>query len=168
VFINFSGHEDLHSLHGKAVALDIRDRHAPFPSLFIIHEMRVRGFHPFEPVSPDIADDVRWQDWISSSGVLRTDGGPHYFEREEPPSDEQEDVLGRLELEDLPANLANAPSGTRSLALNNDVIAEILAATRAMPSWKACEMEGMSWDGTAEENIKKYISSIGVGEDSCS
>jgi hypothetical protein len=168
VLVNFSGNGLLDSLHGKAVALDIRDRHAPFPSLFIIHEMRVRGFHPFEPVSPDIADDVRWQDWILSSGVLRADGGSHYFEREERPRDGRDSVFEQPEPQLLPMNPTNAPSGSRGLALNNDVIAEILAATRAMPSWKACEMEGMSWDGTAEENIKKYISSIGVGEDSCS
>jgi len=31
-----------------------------------------------------------------------------------------------------------------------------------MPSWKACEVEGTSWTGTAEENIQKYISSIGA------
>jgi hypothetical protein len=33
----------------------------------------------------------------------------------------------------------------------------ILTASREMPSWEACELvEGTSWDGTAEENIKKY------------
>jgi len=31
-----------------------------------------------------------------------------------------------------------------------------------MPSWKACQMDGTSWAGTAEENIQKYVSSIGV------
>jgi len=51
------------------------------------------------------------------------------------------------------------------LALNPDVIADILAATRAMPSWKACQMEGTGWTGTAEENIQKYVSSIGVQDD---
>jgi hypothetical protein len=55
-------------------------------------------------------------------------------------------------------------SGQCTLALNADVIADILgiAATHAMPSWKACEIEGMSWTGTVEENIQKYASSIGV------
>lgn len=40
----------------------------------------------------------------------------------------------------------------------------ILAATRAMPSWKACQMEGASWSGTTEENIEKCVSTIGVEE----
>jgi hypothetical protein len=49
-------------------------------------------------------------------------------------------------------------SGTRHLELNEKVIADILAATHAMPSWKECEMEGTSWTGTAEENKQKYLS----------
>ena len=43
--------------------------------------------------------------------------------------------------------------GTYKLELNDNVIADTLTATRAMPSWKACEIEGTSWTGTAEENI---------------
>jgi hypothetical protein len=46
--------------------------------------------------------------------------------------------------------------------MNADVIAEILTATHAMPSWKACQVDGTSWTGTAQENIEKYVSSIGV------
>jgi hypothetical protein len=61
---------------------------------------------------------------------------------------------------------AGGPSSDRTLVLNADVIAEILAATRAMPSWKACVMEGTSWTGTAEENIQKYVSSLGVQDHS--
>lgn len=70
VLINYSGREELQPFHGKAVALDIKDRHVPFPSLFIIHEMRVRGFHPFEPVSPAVPDDILWQGWILSKEVF--------------------------------------------------------------------------------------------------
>ncbi|KAF8338519.1 hypothetical protein F5887DRAFT_982643 [Amanita rubescens] len=58
--------------------------------------------------------------------------------------------------------MMTASSSQHTLALNADVIADILAATRAMPSWKACQVEGTDWTGTAEENIQKYISSIGV------
>jgi hypothetical protein len=71
VFVNYSGKPSLQQFHGKAIALDIRDRHAPFPSTFIIHETRVRGFHPFRPVAPAMPDDSPWQDWIPlESGVL--------------------------------------------------------------------------------------------------
>jgi len=45
----------------------------------------------------------------------------------------------------------------RSLpCLYEHTIEAILTATLEMPSWKACELEGTSWDGTAEENIEKY------------
>ena len=50
VFINYADEPSLSKFHGKAVALDIKDHHALFPSLFIIHEMRIQGFHPpFHP-----------------------------------------------------------------------------------------------------------------------
>ncbi|KAG2075212.1 hypothetical protein BDR04DRAFT_1150510 [Suillus decipiens] len=70
VFVNFSGDDNLQQFHGKAIALDMKDHHAPFPSLFIIHEMRVRGYHPFQPIAPAMPDDIPWQDWISSDGVF--------------------------------------------------------------------------------------------------
>ena len=157
MFINYSGHEYLQKFHGKAIALDIKDRYAPFPSLFIIHEIRVRGFHPFQPVAPTVPDDILWQDWILSGQVF--DNTSNSFKRDSlPPNDN-----GRSAEAQLPFHpMTTAPSSQRTLALNADIIADILAATRAMPSWKACEVEGTSWTGTAEENIQKYISSIGA------
>ena len=160
VFVNYSNHPDLQSFHGKAVALDIRDRHAPFPSLFIIHEMRVRGFHPFEPVSPAISHELSWQDWILSDGVFDDTSGS--FNRAPPPDNGNADNRSSAQ-----PRLPTTSAGDRSsvglmLELNASVIAEILSVTRAMPSWKTCQMEGTSWTGTAEENIQKYVSSIGV------
>ena len=32
-----------------------------------------------------------------------------------------------------------------------------------LPNWKSATVEGLTWEGTAEENSKKYISSVGVG-----
>ncbi|KIL62167.1 hypothetical protein M378DRAFT_81621 [Amanita muscaria Koide BX008] len=157
VFINYSGHEYLQQFHGKAIAIDIKDRYAPFPSLFIIHEMRVRGFHPFQPVAPTVPDDILWQDWISSGQVF--DNASNSFKHDSlPPNDNDRSAEAQLPFHPM----TTASSSQRTLALNADVIADILAATRAMPSWKACEVEGTSWTGTAEENIQKYISSIGA------
>ncbi|KAI0260579.1 hypothetical protein BC834DRAFT_1012023 [Gloeopeniophorella convolvens] len=151
------------------VALDSRDRHAPFPALFIIHGMRVRGFYPFRPIAPAVDDDPPWQDWILSDGVADASG-----------------ALIREHLEDSnPGSVASASAadiqlpqvqpqtdadgglgdGKMALALNQDVIADILAATRAMPSWKACVMEGTSRSGTAEENRQKYASMFGLQEE---
>ena len=84
VLVNYSNRVRLRPFHGKAVALDVGDRHAPFPGLFIIHEMRVRGHHPFAPVTLDVPDEIPWQDWLVSKGVVRSDG---YFNRECPPLD---------------------------------------------------------------------------------
>lgn len=39
--------------------------------------------------------------------------------------------------------------------LNQDTIADILTATRESASWKACVLEGTSWNGTAEENTRE-------------
>jgi hypothetical protein len=58
VFVNYSGESALQQFHGKAIALDITDRYAIFPSLFIIHEMRVRGHHPLGPVCPVMPDAI--------------------------------------------------------------------------------------------------------------
>ncbi|KAI0249131.1 hypothetical protein BJV78DRAFT_1378325 [Lactifluus subvellereus] len=154
VFVNYSGHPDLQQFHGKAIALDITQRYAPFPSLFIIHEWRVRGFHPFKPTQPTMPNEIAWQDWIISDGVFDSASGS--FNRN-PSSD-----ISSQQLQLQPMNAGETSSGGHTLALNADVIADILAATHAMPSWKACQMEGTSWTGTAEENIQKYVSSIRI------
>lgn len=161
VFINYSNTPELQPYHGKAVALDIRDRYVPFPSLFIIHEIRTRGFNPFEPVSPAISDDLSWQDWILSGGVFDDVSGS--FIRGRPPGNGNDNIRGSARTQPLPTAIAGggSPVGL-TLELNSDVVADILSITRAMPSWKACQMEGTSWTGTAEENIQKYVSSVGV------
>ena len=161
VLINYANDSDLQPYHGKAIALDIRDSHVPFPSLFIIHEMRVRGYHPFQPVSPVVFHDLPWQDWITSDGVFDETSGS--FKRARLPGNGNDDNGGSVQSQ-LPTTSAGDTGSSAELKveLNSDVIAEILSATRAMPSWKACQMEGSSWTGTAEENTEKYVSSIGV------
>lgn len=49
VFVNYSNQPELQQFHGTVVGIESDDAHAPFSSLFIIHEMRVRGFRPFQP-----------------------------------------------------------------------------------------------------------------------
>ncbi|KIJ48099.1 hypothetical protein M422DRAFT_28569 [Sphaerobolus stellatus SS14] len=126
ISINYSGAEVLEEFHGKAVALDINDRYAPFPSIFIIHAMRVPS---------------------------------NSFIRDLPPANNEAGLGGsQPQLQ----STTSAGGGRNTLELNADVINTILAATRAMPSWKACQIEGTSWDGTAEENIQKYASVVGA------
>jgi len=118
--------------------------------------MRVRGFHPFQPVAPTIPDNLLWQEWVLSDQVF--DNASNSFKRDRPSDDD--DTSAETPPPSQPTT--TAPPGQRILALNADVIADILAATHAMPSWKACEVEGTSWTGTAEENTQKYVSSIGA------
>lgn len=123
--------------------------------------MRVRAFRPFAPLNPAMPGDSPWQEWIGSDRVF--DHFSNSFKRDNLP-DNSENGRGTVPLRHqvLPAmtNGGGMSSGERPLdPLDTDVIAEILAATHAMPSWKDCE-GGKSWTGTAEENIQKYLSSI--------
>lgn len=161
VFVNYSGDPELQKHHGKAIALDVEDCCAPLPTLFLIHEMRVRAFRPFAPLNPAMPCDSPWQEWIESDRVFDHFSGS--FKRDNlPDNSENGGVTVPPRHQALPAmtNAGGISSSERPLEpLDTDVIAEILTATRAMPSWKDCE-EGKSWTGTAEENIQKYLSSI--------
>lgn len=201
VLINYSGDPSLDLFHGKAIAIDIDDLHAPFPSICIIHEMRVRGFHPFRHTNPKVPKEILWQDWITSQGMLADENDRKLFKRDPGDgdidfSDDSEDNSDHNENNgdddsgngnsnhktsggddnndnggnnDIPRRVRNMQRGkiagtslhTRRLELNPGVIADILAATHAMPSWKACQIENTSWRGTAEENMERYISSVG-------
>ena len=152
VYINISGVEDDQPYHGKAIGLDIRDKFAPFPTLFIIQEKRARGRWPFASVGGDIPDDPPWQDqWITSSRVLRNTGEDGFFHRDEVRED-QEDA--EEEVEEIPQLLANLMAGLAfplsvegvEMALLNAVVNEIVAETHRSASWRACVQEGTNWD----------------------
>lgn len=141
--------------------------------------MRVRGFHPFSNPQAELPEEVvAWQDWITPD-ILQADGqSASFFKRKATPKERAPlDAQGSsreltsggqtpslippgtivaLGGTDTSATASGPSSSKNILTLNNDVIAEILAASREMPSWKACEMEGTDWSGTAEENIEKY------------
>jgi hypothetical protein len=121
--------------------------------------MRVRGFQPFQPVTPSIPHDLSWQDWISSGGVFDDTSGS--FNRASPPKNANDDNGGSAQTQ-LPTSAGGISSVGHALNLNSHVVAEILSVTHAMPSWKACQMEGTDWTGTTEDNIQKYVSSIGL------
>jgi hypothetical protein len=84
ILVNYSDHliEDLQLHHGKAIVIDIPDWHAPFPSIFIVPEMRVRGYHPFQTINPNMPDSdvITWQDWVLDDGVFDSDRG--HFRRD--------------------------------------------------------------------------------------
>jgi hypothetical protein len=114
----------------------------------------VRGRNFYQP-NPTVEIT---SDWIVNDSVVNeVDGQPFSFKRERkapaPP------ILPRA----LPATDA-PPSGSRSVIMppTADVVEEILAYQRTMPSWKAMQQENMGWEGTAEDNIKKYVENVGV------
>lgn len=81
MFINFSNHSQFQEHHGKAIDLTTHEDLSPFPSLFLVHEQRVRGFRPFENVFPEFLEGVPWQDWIESDNVVDDVSGDFKRER---------------------------------------------------------------------------------------
>ncbi|EIM91915.1 uncharacterized protein STEHIDRAFT_151270 [Stereum hirsutum FP-91666 SS1] len=160
VFFNYTGRYGEAPFHGKAIALDIGHRHAPFPALFI-HELRVRAHNPFH-FTFQSPDEIQWQDWITSLGILNADSTHGFFDSNSPspapatsstPPQQPQMQQGDTSV------LSDGPV----LGLDSATIYKILAATRESASWKACVMEGTSWDGTADENREKYQALFGVG-----
>jgi hypothetical protein len=100
--------------------------------------MRVRGCHPFQPVVSTIPDDIPWQDWILSNHMI--DNASNSFKRDRLPNHNNFSAQAQLPFDPTMTSADGASSSQRTLALNADVIADILAATRVMPSWKACQV----------------------------
>jgi hypothetical protein len=122
-------------VHGKAIALDIRDCYAPFPSLFIIHEMRVRGLRPFQLVAPAIPDVILWQDWILLDGML------DYASFVNTCHNNSGSTQSLPQFHFLPTTTdAGDTSGEHALAPNENSL-----TSSRRPSWKAYRMEGTSW-----------------------
>lgn len=166
VLINYWDYSPMAPYHGKAIALDTTHRYSPFSSLFIIHEIRVRAYNPFQPTLHDIPTNPPWQDWILSCGMIDEAGA--FIREYKPPEDfyASQETFTQFPLATAEAGGDTSSSGSLVIGQPNaDTIADILAATRAMPSWKACVIEGTSWDGTAEENVQRYVSSVGLEEE---
>ena len=85
IFLNLSATPHLQPFHTKAIALDPDDRNAALPTLFLLHELRARAKYPFQSVDAvlhlsvhavlppaGLSKDIEWQDWITSSGILRS------------------------------------------------------------------------------------------------
>ncbi|KAF5360468.1 hypothetical protein D9756_004542 [Leucocoprinus leucothites] len=148
VFINYSGIQSLQKFHGKAIPLDIREPDTPFPSVFILHEMRVRGTYPFRPAEPDIPEyqDITWQEWVLSEDLF--DNVTGLFRRDRPPGfrySDEEDVKASTEVPVLQCLGTTIPQGSPShdmVNADNGVVDEILQATWELASWRACVQEG--------------------------
>ncbi|KIL67584.1 hypothetical protein M378DRAFT_22754 [Amanita muscaria Koide BX008] len=101
ILINYSDELSLREFHNRAVALVNNHRYLPFPALFLVHEMRVRGFHPFAPVNPNIPDVITWREWIVSEGVFTEASG--LFRRETPPAPSNRNIIRSLNVRSFSA-----------------------------------------------------------------
>ncbi|THU91593.1 hypothetical protein K435DRAFT_727062 [Dendrothele bispora CBS 962.96] len=168
VFINFDNipHQPYVTLHQKAIGLQPADFHAPMACLFLIHECRVRGHYPFRQ-NPTLPQDIQWAQWITIDGngnIQRGGQLPQAPPSQAPPSpapEEGADSDGPESEGTDDSGGAGREGGMMELTLDQNTIEQIVRASRAQPSWKACMVEGSSWEGSAEENIAKYKATIG-------
>lgn len=161
--------------HGKAVSLNPDDTRSPFRSIFLIHEARVRGRHPFMGDRP-LPAPVNDQDWMHAPAILSPssnrspagqlgEGGPSHppppqasgSSNQQGGSTQQGGTqlrydVGRVE---GPGWIMYTNPFADLAKLNN-----LVDSFRAAPNWKASVIEGGGWDGTAEENSARYLSSV--------
>lgn len=158
VFVNFSQTQDLEQFHGKTVKLDPNHNHSPFPAPFLIQEMRTRGFHPWctdrpilRPLYPTYIPDNGGGGGVAGFGG-RSDtevgfGGS-----------------GGMAGPGGSGGAASSSSGLPSTGINQQYLVlinpfqdpELLESMRRqwqqLPNWKSATVEGLTWEGTAEEN----------------
>jgi len=161
--------QHLEPFHGKAIALNINDQHAPIPVLFLIHEYMVRGRNFYQP-TPIVEVTNDWQDWIINDGLLNVDDEQSSFSfKHETPAHAPPGPSAAPHASTVPSAVPHASSVPSTIPLSSsrtfilpptaDLVKELLEFQRTMPSWKR---ESMGWEGTAEENIKKYVENVGV------
>ncbi|KZP21304.1 hypothetical protein FIBSPDRAFT_825845 [Athelia psychrophila] len=166
VFINFSQNGSLEQFHGKTVALDPNHSHSPFTAPFLIQEMRTRGFHPWCtdrsipcPLSPTYTDvDNGGGDGVAGFGGAIDTGVES----------------GGMAGPGGSGGVAGSSSGPSSTGVNQQYLVlgnpfqdpELLESMRRqwqqLPNWKSATVEGLTWEGTAEENAKQYVDLVGV------
>ena len=167
VFVNFSRNQDLEEFHGKSVVLDANHSHSPFPAPFLIQEMRTRGFHPWctdRPIPHPRSTTYTLDD--SRGGVANLVGG----------SDTGVDFgesggMGRPGGTGGAASSSGEPPSTginqQYLVLGNpfqdpELLESMRREWQQLSNWKSANVEGLTWEGTAEENARKYIDLVGV------
>ena len=184
MLINHSNIEPLREYHGRAVRLFPGDSRMPFHGAFLIHEMRARGFCPFAD-DPTIRLPISWQRWIQ----LNPDGDGS-GDNNNDNDNARDQVMGEgsgltspmihVPVASLTPNTgqqSSGPSGVSSSYPNtrttlgktltftnpfaNPTELESLKRSFAQqPNWKAAQLESVSWEGTADENIQKYRAAV--------
>lgn len=116
---------------------------------------------------PNIGVTNDWQEWLIKDSIVNEKGdGSFHFNRKAPTSGPS--VSQSLNVQMSPTAQDASTSRTRTVVIQPPtpgVIEELLAFQRTMPSWKAWERESMDWEGTAEENTKKYVENFAMESD---
>jgi len=106
-----------------------------------------------------------FQDWIINDGVLSVnDDGQSFSFWRDAPARGSRGLSGAFQAPLSTVSPSTAPSGSQTSISppTADLVEELLAYQRTMPIWKAWQKESMGWEGTAEENTKKYVENVGV------
>ena len=166
VFVNFSQNRFLEQFHGKTVALDPGHNHSPFPAPFLIQEMRTRGFHPWytdRPIPRPLHPTHPFGDNGSDGGVVGVGGG----------SASGLGIRGSV-VPDGSGAAGSSTSGPISAGSNQQYLVlsnpfqdpELLESMRQqwqqLPNWRSATVEGLTWEGTADENAKRYVELVGI------
>jgi hypothetical protein len=140
-------------------------KRCPFPTAFLWHEYRVRGFHPTCDDRPVTLKR------LGTTGGLRLGGGGFSggsdgagVHHDGPGGRDHGNggggAGGQVDGHDTNASGhedTKATSFTPTLiCLDGDEFTPWFKAAKQHSSWKDCVMENTSWSGTAEENIEKY------------
>ncbi|KAJ3507027.1 hypothetical protein NLJ89_g6533 [Agrocybe chaxingu] len=158
VAVNHSQDPNWEALHGNVLHFNTNTKRCPFPTAFLWHEYRVRGFHP---TRGDRLVPIK-RGGLQGGGFFgRGDGAePHHdnVARRGGGGDPGNAGAGageHVEAHGSGHDDVNMPTFT-PMRLEGDSLAAWLKAAREHSSWKDCVVENTSWDGTAAENIEKY------------
>jgi len=163
IVVNHSQIPGYETIHGTVLHFNTDAKRCPFPTAFLWHEYRVRGFHPTRgdrPVNPK-----RIGGSLQGGGFS---GGPdgvgvHDDGRHDEGGDHSNGGTGAGEQVDgHDANVSGqddpktAPFTPAPMSFGGDEFSAWLKAAKQHSSWRDCVMENTSWSGTAEQNIEKY------------
>ncbi|KIM42867.1 hypothetical protein M413DRAFT_124969 [Hebeloma cylindrosporum] len=162
VFVNFARKSYLDRFHGKKVVLDPDHRRCPFPAPFLIHEMRTRGFHPWcadRPIPHPQSATYARDDNDGVSGMADFGGG----------RDTGVGFGGNDGVATSPTSEPPSPTAPNQeyLVLGNpfqdqELLESMRRQWQQLPNWRAATVEGLTWEGTAGENARKYVDLVGV------
>ena len=158
--INHSQTPGFEAIHGNVLNFNTETKRCPFPTAFLWHEYRVRGFHPtrndravnFKKIGGGLSSGG----FSGGSGAGVDDGHESYDSGGDRNggSGAGEQIDGHASGQDDPITASSFHPARMSF--DGDEFSAWLKAAKQHSSWRDCVMENTSWSGTAEQNIEKY------------